>query len=107
MRKRSFIVILCLSMILYPRGNNGLCYPTDYTVEISTDMENWTVIHRGVDEEDLGEVARTFTFDPAYARFVRVNVTKLNPRKDTDYACQFSEIEILAAEQETLPPDEH
>lgn len=92
------------SVILYPRGNNGLCYPTDYTVEISTDMESWTVIHRAVDEEDVGETPRTFTFYPAYARFVRVNVTKLSPRKDTDYACQFSEIEIIAAEQEVPPP---
>lgn len=95
------------TVILYPRGNNGLCYPTDYTVEISTDMESWTVVHRAVDEEDIGETPRTFTFEPSDARFVRVNVTKLNPRKDTNYACQFSEIEILAAEQETDPSDEN
>jgi hypothetical protein len=95
------------TIILYPRGNNGLCYPTDYTIEISRDMESWTVVHRAVDEEDIGETPRTFTFDPSDARFVRVNVTKLNPRKDTDYACQFSEIEILAAEQETDPSDEN
>jgi hypothetical protein len=95
------------TITLYPRGNNGLCYPTDYTVEISTDMESWTVVHRAVDEEDIGETPRTFTFEPSDARFVRVNVTKLNPRKDTDYACQFSEIEILAAEQETDPSDEN
>lgn len=94
------------TITLYPRGNNGLCYPTDYTVEISTDMESWTVVHRAVDEEDIGETPRTFTFEPSDARFVRVNVTKLNPRKDTNYACQFSEIEILAAEQETDPSDE-
>lgn len=64
---------------LYPAGNAynlGRSFPRSYTVEVSTDRENWTVVAQVNDSVSAWTAIPTFTFAPVGARYVRVNVTK-------------------------------
>ena len=88
-------------IVLYPRGNEGICFPSDYTVSVSVDGRNWTVVHSAEGDEGKGEQAREITLDGIDARYVRVDATKLGPELDVgEYACEISEIEVYAAEKE-------
>ena len=81
-------------VVLYPRGNGGICFPSDYQIQTSLDGINFTTVYTKTGDSNTGENPRTITFANTKATYVRVFVTKLTDEKDgAFYACQISEIE--------------
>jgi hypothetical protein len=81
---------------LYPRSdgvNTGLCFPADFTVEISVDGAQWTeVVRRTGYQRPTGP--QRFTFDATTARYVRITGTTLTADPTGTYYLQFAEVEV-------------
>ena len=95
-------VISIDKVMLYPRQDNGACFPMDYYIEVSTDNENFEKVAEvtGDDRsrEEIKEPA-ILTFEPVDARYVRLVVTKPFevPSGSDGYLVQLAEFEIYAA----------
>ena len=82
-------------VVLYPRGNGGICFPADYQIQVSTDGIHFTTVYTKTGDENCGETPRVIAFDGVPAAYVRVLVTKLSDEPDgAFYTCQVSEIEV-------------
>lgn len=68
-------------IILYPRGNGGICFPDDYTIEVSLDGSSWVKVVDMIDDINVEEKPRVFTFEKTNARFIKVHVTKLSEER--------------------------
>ena len=91
-------------IVLFPRGNGGICFPSDYTVSVSVNGINWTTVFEATGDEGKGETERTISFEALDARYVRVDITKYGPELDVgEYAGEISEIEVYAAKKEQNP----
>ncbi len=92
---------------LYPAGSSatfGEGFPTDFTIDVSTDGETWTTVQTVKDCPRPTKVVPTYTFDAVEARYVRVNITGMQ-KVDGAYRARISEIEIYH-DNGTLPsPD--
>jgi hypothetical protein len=82
---------------LYPRddkGNEGLGFPVDFEIQISTDREAWSTVasKKGMPQS---KAMQSISFASAKARYLRVVGTKLrqNP-EDKLYSMQFVELEV-------------
>jgi hypothetical protein len=82
---------------LYPRddkGNEGLGFPLDFDIQISTDGETWRTV---VSKQGMAQSKemQAFSFTPTKARRVRLVGKKLrqNP-KDKRYSLQLVELEV-------------
>lgn len=63
----------------YPTGTKftrGQTFPTEFTVEVSTDGETWVKVAEKKDYTDCLTAIPSFTFEAVEARYVRMNVTK-------------------------------
>ena len=63
----------------YPTGTKftrGQTFPTEFTVEVSTDGETWVKVVEKKDYTDCLTAVPSFTFEAVEARYVRMNVTK-------------------------------
>ncbi len=86
---------LISKVVLYPRGNGGICFPDDYTIAISADGSHWITVADVCGDTEIAEKERDFVFDSQSARYVRLTVTKLSEERDgSEYACELSEWEV-------------
>lgn len=95
-------------VVLYPRGNGGICFPADYEIQVSLNGIDWTTVYRKTGDSNIGEKPRIIEFDDIEAKYVRLFVTKLSDEIDiTGYSCQISEFEVYN-KNEILPeyPDD-
>ena len=76
--------------------DNG-AFPEDYTVTLSEDGLNWTVIHdvKGSKDFDSGHRIEVTLDTPVNARFIRVTGTKLRGGGNDGYLLQLGEIEAF------------
>ncbi len=87
-------------VILFPRGNGGICFPSDYKIQVSLDGLQWTSVAEITGDENKGEQERVIEFDTVEAKYVRLLATKLGPETDgADYSCQISEFEVYYDEE--------
>lgn len=95
------------AVYLWPRqdpGNEGLYFPVDYTISVSSDKENWEVIATVEDDygaEDWDTDPRLFYLDEAVTgRYVKVNGSQLTMANATHTVdgplMQIGEIEIFS-----------
>ncbi len=91
------LVEKCLieKITLYPRGNGGICFPDDYTIEVSPDGNSWTKVADVKNDTEVAEKPREFTFNKTEASYIRIHISKLAEELDGfDLACELSEIEV-------------
>ena len=71
-------------------------FPKDFEIQVSVDGTIWETVLSRNDYPTPTAVMQTFDFDAAYARYVRVYATSLNPRAvDSNYyRMQLAEIEV-------------
>ena len=83
---------------LYPRSVTGTVYtfPKDFTIEVSSDGENWETVAKETDYPAVTYGNISFTFDAVTARYVRLNAKTLrpNPADTGRYRLQLAEFEI-------------
>ena len=83
---------------LYPRddeGNEGLCFPHNLEVAVSTDGTSWETVASQKDVPQSKD-AVVLKHRPVKARYVRVTGTKLRPNpEDGLYSMQFVELEVF------------
>ena len=63
----------------YPTGTKftrGQTFPTEFTVEVSTDGETWVKVVEKKNYTDCLTAIPSFTFEAVEARYIRMNVTK-------------------------------
>ena len=82
---------------LYPVSNlldDGQGFPCDFTIQTSTDGENWTNVYTQYGY-GIGKVTgvQEFVFTETEARYVRLNATKLS-EADGGYRLQLAEFEV-------------
>lgn len=76
-------------------------FPKDFAIEVSSDGENWatalTVKDYPVPEPEM----QSFSFDPVYARYVRVHATSLRPKasEENKYRMQLAEVEVYRSQR--------
>jgi hypothetical protein len=92
-------------VVLYPRGNGGICFPKDYEIQVSENGIDWTTVYCMTNDENIGEKARIIDFDEISAKYVRLYVTKLSDDLDVGWhSCQISEFEVYNTnEYEDIP----
>lgn len=86
---------------LMPTGcseKTNLCesFPKDFTIDVSTDGVAWTTVLSESDYPVPEAQMQSFSFDTAYARYVRVNATSLRPKAADNglYRMQLAELEV-------------
>ncbi len=92
---------------LYPTGSEttfGEGFPTDFTIDVSTDGENWITVQTVKDCPRPTKSVPTYTFKTVQARYVRVNITGMQKISDV-YRARISEIEIYNDDGTLPPPD--
>ncbi len=88
---------------LYPTGTNydrGGTFPRDFTIEVSTDRENWIKVVEKTDYTEARTAIPTFTFDAVKGRYVRLNVTK-----GTGDGFEIAEFEVYNDDGNVPAPD--
>lgn len=83
------------SVKIYPRNASALCFPSSYTIELSTDGENWTTVaeKKNYTHKDGNEPV-VHEFEPTEARYLKLNATKLtHDGNPSTYYLQIREIE--------------
>ncbi len=81
---------------IIPR-DNGWCFPSDYTIEISRDGENWDVVAEEKSKKPESKQPMDkleYPIEPAECSYVRMNATKLTT-DGKDYYFQLREIEAI------------
>ncbi len=92
---------------LYPVGSEttfGEGFPTDFTIDVSTDGETWKTVKTIQDCPRPTKTVPTYTFDTVDARYVRVNITGMQKISGA-YHARISEIEIYNDDGTLPPPD--
>lgn len=95
-------VISIDKVVLWPRQDNGACFPMDYYIEVSTDNEKYEKVVEVTGDDRSREGSKEpaiLTFYPVDARYVRLVVTKPfdQPSGNDGYLVQLAEFEIYAA----------
>ena len=104
---------------LYPRNDCGTgvegasspSFPSDFTIQVSTDGSSYTTVYTAVDQENPNGNPLKLDFRMTQARYVRLNVTKVGPKPADDiyYRLQLHEIEVSsqtpAPEQDLIVPE--
>lgn len=84
-------------------GNPG--FPVDFTIQVSTDGINYSVVKTITNQGNPNSVAPGYSFTPVTARYVRVNVTKLGIPQESEtsiYRLQLAEVEIYSSDNLAL-----
>jgi len=90
-------------IVMYPRNmvgdsaNAGLAFPTDYTVSVSTDGENWNIVKQVTNDITISAEPRIIELDtPVTASFIKFNGTKLKLASSAadGYLMQVGEFEV-------------
>ncbi|WP_158289372.1 discoidin domain-containing protein [Paenibacillus flagellatus] len=82
---------------LYARndaGNVGKFFPIDFTIQVSTDLVNWTTVVAKTSQAKPDGSAQGYGFTTVPARYVKIEGTALRPDAG-EYRMQFAEIEVL------------
>lgn len=84
---------------LYPRSddaNAGYGFPIDFTIDVSTNGQDWTSVLNKKDYANPGGSVQKFSLPAQNAQYVRVQGTKLqsNPNDNNLYRMQFYEFEV-------------
>ncbi len=80
---------------LYKNGSHGMA--SDFTIEVSSDKQNWTTVVTQVGyEQDIASLDQVFTFNAVDCRYVRLSFTKGSTKIDNNlgYCAALSEVEI-------------
>lgn len=84
---------------LYPRndsGNVGGWFPVDFTIQVSTDNLHWTTVARETGYQQPADgLVRSFPFEAAGARYVKVNATSLRNDASGNHGTALAEIEVF------------
>ena len=93
------------SVYLYPRTNAATadgkhpCYPKDFTISVSKDDVNYTVVRTLTGEIVPQGLRGEYTFDPVDAQYVKITTTKLGDSAADEagvrYRVQLTEIEVF------------
>lgn len=89
---------------IYPTGTRftrGQTFPLDFTIEVSTDRENWVVVANETDYTACLTAIPVFTFDTYDARYVRINITA---GRECGYY-EIAEIEVYCDDGSIPTPD--
>lgn len=89
---------------VYPTGTKftrGQTFPLDFTVEVSSDRENWVVVACKTNYTDCLTAIPVFTFDTCDARYVRINITA---SRECGYY-EIAEIEVYHDDGSIPTPD--
>ncbi|SDS02613.1 Ig-like domain (group 2) [Paenibacillaceae bacterium GAS479] len=89
-------------VVLWPRNdggtNVGSGFPIDFTVKTSTDKVNWTTVATKTNYAAPTQGgAQSIALTSSYARYVKVEATKLSKDDFQKFVMQFAEIEVLQA----------
>ncbi len=93
---------------MYPVGtgtNFGEGFPTDFTIDVSTDGETWKTVKTVTDCPRPTKDVPSYTFNDVNARYVRINITGMQ-KVDGVYRARISEIEIYNDDGTLPPPDD-
>lgn len=91
------------TVVLHPRNSAGdqasagLSFPTDYSIEVSLDGQDWTTVAQQSGDNEISTAPRTIELDqPAKASFVRVRGTKLkvSTHERDGYLMQLGELQV-------------
>lgn len=93
-------------IVLWPRQdkNPPEGYPIDFTLEISVDGENWTVVATETGQTDVTPDAKIFDIDTVNGRYVRMHCTKRNAA-GSQYVVQLAEMAVYGGEPVTSSPE--
>jgi serine/threonine protein kinase len=83
---------------LYPRNDTqepGGCFPSDFTIAVSTNGNAWTTMVADSDYPSPGTKPQVFTFPKSTARYVRVTATALNHDQFGSYYFELKQIEVF------------
>ncbi|MFC5406086.1 glycoside hydrolase domain-containing protein [Cohnella soli] len=85
---------------LYPRNdgaNTGFGFPIDFTIQTSTDNQNWTTVVTKTGYAKPGNEVQSFPFASVNARYIKVNATKLRTEAAdaNTYRLHFAEIQAF------------
>lgn len=84
---------------IVPRDEGGTCFPASYTLEVSTDGENWTTVAEEKDFAKSDGDPVVYEIDPIEAQYLRLSATKLNNDGNPEtYYLQIRELEAYNAD---------
>jgi hypothetical protein len=75
--------------------------PREINIQVSVDGKNWTTVVQSTVINDFNKDSYKFSFNKTEAKYVKMNFTKLDPRKDAGtntYLVQLCEVQILKAD---------
>ena len=80
---------------LYGEGDRGLYFPKDFTIDVSTDGENWKTVVTVTDHQNpsVSDPVPSFTFARENARYIRVNITGMSSGRG-EFHARLAEVEI-------------
>jgi hypothetical protein len=84
-------------VVLWPRrdaGNEGLSFPVNFTIDVSTDNTNWTAVVTKTNYPNPAGNPQTFNFTDVNARYVRVRATVLGTNNGW-YQFQLNELQVF------------
>jgi hypothetical protein len=76
-------------------GNYGAGFPVSFSIQTSTDNTSWTIVTTVTNLANPGIIAKTWSFTPVSARYVRIYATALG-LAGTEYRLQLSELAVYA-----------
>ena len=88
---------------VYPTGtkfSRGEAFPTDFTVEISSDREAWIKVVEKTGYTDASKAIPSFTFEAVEGRYIRINV-----QKSAGKYFEIAEIEVYNDDGSVPTPD--
>lgn len=82
---------------LHPRNADGVYFPIDYYIEVSTDGVNYTKVFEMTGDpmsSRNSNITRHCFFNDTSARYVRITSTKMTNGGGGSYYCDYGEIEV-------------
>ncbi|MCH5351655.1 MAG: discoidin domain-containing protein [Clostridiales bacterium] len=87
-------------VVLYPRAADGVYFPIDYFIEVSSDGENYTKVFEMTGDKlspQNDNRPRYCFFNGINTRYIRVTATTLTNGGGGQYYCDYGEIEVYYA----------
>ncbi len=96
------------SVDLYPRNDAGFVgegFPVDFTIQLSNNGVMWNTVAERTGYPQPGNAVQRFSFNSAFARYVKVTGTNLRPiaSDGNRYRMQLAEMEVNEADEEPEP----
>ena len=77
---------------LAARAPNGYCFPSAFTIAVSTDNTNWTTVTTESGYANPYQVLQRFPFAPTSARYIKVTANTLTVDNNNNYYFQLSQL---------------